>query len=243
MNKFTISVISAAVAGYAGVTAASGFTGNVTFASDYVYRGISQTENKPAIQGSITYNHDAGFYVGAWGSNVDFNDGDRSSAEFDLYTGWSGKFPALQQMGWDLNVLYYAYPHQAAGSDYDYVEFTPALSYDFGTFNVNGKVSYSPDFFGTALEDAFYTQANVGIPLPNNFSLSGHLGYQTAEGNAPATDLKYLDWSLGVAVKVATIDLGLTLMDTDMKPGECGTPAGVDHLCDIRAVVTVGKTM
>lgn len=246
MKKFVLTAITAAVAGYAGIAGATGVTGNVTIASDYVYRGISQTENSPALQGSLTFNHDVGFYAGVWGSNVDFNTGGtttkESSLELDLYTGWGGKFSGLPQMGWDLNVLYYLYPNQTKGDDFDFVEFTPALSYDFGMFNVNGKVSYSPDFFGAAFGDAFYTQANVGIPLPNDFTINGHLGYQTIQGKGGVTDTKYLDWLLGVAVKVAGIDLGLSIMDTDLKKSEC-TPAGIDHLCDIRAVVTVGKTL
>ncbi|WP_292773230.1 TorF family putative porin, partial [Methylophaga sp. UBA5100] len=49
-------------------------TANVLIGSDYIFRGISQTDNNPTIQGGIDYGHASGLYVGTWASNVDFDD-------------------------------------------------------------------------------------------------------------------------------------------------------------------------
>ena len=55
---------------------------NVAFTSDYVWRGMTQSDG-PAIQGGFDYEADGGFYAGIWGSNVNFNDG--AGSELDLY--------------------------------------------------------------------------------------------------------------------------------------------------------------
>jgi uncharacterized protein (TIGR02001 family) len=59
---------------------------NVTVASDYVWRGLGQTDGKPAIQGGFDYSAESGFYAGVWGSNVRPEFG---SSEFDYYMGYS----------------------------------------------------------------------------------------------------------------------------------------------------------
>jgi len=64
-----------------GVTAAQAqVTGNLGLTSDYRFRGISQTQNAPAVQGGIDYTHSSGFYVGNWNSSV----------SRDMYTNGSG---------------------------------------------------------------------------------------------------------------------------------------------------------
>ncbi|WP_241264392.1 TorF family putative porin, partial [Bowmanella dokdonensis] len=60
---------------------------NLTLASDYQFRGISQTDQGPAIQGGIDISHTQGWYLGVWGSNIEFGQG---SMELDWYAGWSG---------------------------------------------------------------------------------------------------------------------------------------------------------
>jgi uncharacterized protein (TIGR02001 family) len=61
-------------------------SGTVWLATDYVFRGVSNTDNKPTVQGSLDYTF-KGFYVGIWGSNTDFSD---AHIEFDYYGGYSG---------------------------------------------------------------------------------------------------------------------------------------------------------
>ena len=79
-------------------------TATVTATSDYDFRGITQTRNNPALQGSIDYASDSGFYLGGWASNVDF--GGDENLEVDLYGGFSGgeTFP------WDVGIIWYTYP-------------------------------------------------------------------------------------------------------------------------------------
>src|SRR5512141_1643298 len=87
------------------------FTGNVGLYSQYVFRGISQTNEKPAIQGGFDLGHKSGFYVGTWASNIswlsDTNADVSASVEWDFYGGYKWTLP--QDFVADFGVLYYWY--------------------------------------------------------------------------------------------------------------------------------------
>jgi uncharacterized protein (TIGR02001 family) len=83
-------VLAAAALTLSALAAQADVTGTVTVVSDYDFRGITQTSQDPALQGSIDYSHDSGFYVGAWGSNVDFGDCCDENVEVDIYAGFRG---------------------------------------------------------------------------------------------------------------------------------------------------------
>lgn len=92
-------------------------SGSATFATDYIFRGFSQTDERPTVQGSIGVNHSSGFSVSLWGSNVDFNDGDEGTSEIDAtlsYTLTAG--PGKLTVGG----IYYAYPGANDDLNYDY---------------------------------------------------------------------------------------------------------------------------
>ncbi|HSQ72278.1 MAG TPA: TorF family putative porin, partial [Rubrivivax sp.] len=86
------------------------FSGNAGLYSDYRFRGISQTNKKPAFQGGFDVGHASGFYVGNWNSNIDSSFYGGSNLEMDFYGGFRG---AVDVFSYDVGVLYYAYP----GSD------------------------------------------------------------------------------------------------------------------------------
>ena len=89
-------------------------TGNMTIATDYRFRGISQTFGEgfftvgPAIQGGIDYSHSSGFYLGNWNSNVSGNQYPNGAGiEMDFYGGYKHAFG---DFGLDVGTIYYAYP-------------------------------------------------------------------------------------------------------------------------------------
>ena len=91
--------------------AGAAITGKVTFVSEYVLRGIAQSNEEPAIQGSIDWSHEKGFYLGVWGSNVDFRHIGLTldaQAEFDLYGGWA--WTGDKGFGVDVGIIHYHYP-------------------------------------------------------------------------------------------------------------------------------------
>jgi uncharacterized protein (TIGR02001 family) len=177
-----------------GLALAEGpISANVALTSDYVWRGTSQTDNGPAIQGGFDYAHASGFYVGVWGSNVDFKSD--ANVELDLYGGYSTEFG--NGLGLDVGVIHYDYPSE---SDLNFEEVYLGLSYDF----LSAKVSHDPD------NDNTYWEAGADFALPQDFSLGLHVGY-----NDPDAGDEVTDWKVGVGKSAFGVDFELAYTDTD----------------------------
>jgi len=210
------------------------FSGNVALTTDYVYRGVSQTDEGAAIQGGFDLEHSSGFYAGVWASNLDF--GDDADIEIDYYAGVAGEFS--NKIGWDVGVLYYSYPDSSAADtgDYDFTEVYGSLSYDFGPAALTGGLAHSSDFFGDT-GDSLYATIDVDVPLPNDFALNLHYGNQDID------DLDdYSEWSLGLSKSLGGFDFALNYHDTDIDGDDAGA-AATDKLSDDRFVFTISKSL
>ena len=185
-------------------------TGNIGLFSQYIFRGLTQTNEEPALQGGLDYGHASGFYVGTWGSNVSWlQDGGSyragGSLELDIYGGFKGAI-GKTDFGYDVGLLYYWYPGDVTPGLWkaDTLEVYGALSWKF----LSAKLSYSlqdetfgvPDSRGTT-----YLDFTANYPIPNTkFSVVAHYGIQTFEGQTPGltvdndTLYSYKDWKLGV---------------------------------------------
>lgn len=182
--------------------------------SDYDFRGFSQTEEDPALQGSIDFSTDSGWYLGAWASNVNFGPGD-PNVEVDFYTGFSGG--AEEGLGWDVGLIYYSYVSE---SDFNFPEIYVGLSHGM----VAGKLWYSNDF-GNTDEGAIYLEGNLDVPLPNSFSVKVHAGYSDGDGIEAAYGVSsYLDYSLGFGYTAGNYDLSLKYVSTDINNPTVGRP-------------------
>lgn len=210
------------------------FASTVTFISEYSFRGISQTDKNPAVQGSIDWSNDLendyGVYLGVWGSNVNFNDGNQASTEFDIYGGLTHAWDAWTV---DLGGIYYAYPGAASSLNYDFFEVKASLGYDFGLAAVTGSVYHSPEYFGKS-GDAQYYHLGFEAPLPEDFTLTGHIARQNIEKNATFGAPDYADWSLGLGYNLEGFDVSLQYVDTDI--ASCSTG------CDGRAIFGVSRS-
>ena len=84
------------------------FSANVGLYSDYVFRGYTQTQNEPAIQGGFDVEHSSGLYAGTWASNVEWTTAsdlmDKNSVEIDFYAGWATDL-GFWDLGFDIGVL------------------------------------------------------------------------------------------------------------------------------------------
>jgi uncharacterized protein (TIGR02001 family) len=106
--KKSIVLATAVASVLASGVAAAELSGNAAIASNYIWRGVSQTENQAAGQGGIDWGHDSGLYVGTWVSNVDFSGaGGEKGYEMDIYAGFGGEAGSV---GYDLGVITYQYP-------------------------------------------------------------------------------------------------------------------------------------
>ncbi|MEK9644371.1 MAG: TorF family putative porin [Alphaproteobacteria bacterium] len=207
------------------------FSANVALVSEYYFRGISQTDDTPAVQGGFDWSvpvskNGLSFYLGIWGSNVDFNEVsgvDGASLEADVYGGLSG---SIGDVGWDVGVIYYAYPGAASNLNYDFWEGAIALSYDFGYASATASVNYSPDNFGASGE-AWYPKLALDVPVGKYLTLSAHVAKQYIEKNSVFGQPDYVDWSVGGTVNAAGFDLNLTYSDTDLSSSECSDACGM----------------
>lgn len=177
---------------------------NVGVASDYVFRGVSQTQEDPQVFGGVDLA--AGkFYAGTWASNVDF--GDKTDAEIDLYAGYK---PTLGAASLDFGVIYYGYAGAPKGADYGNVEFKAAGSIPAGKGALGAAVFYSPDSFGAA-DEAVYYELNGSYPVIDKLSVSAAVGRQTYKGSGD-----YTTWNVGAAYALnSTLTLDLRYHDTD----------------------------
>ncbi|MCB2108901.1 MAG: TorF family putative porin [Rhodobacteraceae bacterium] len=225
-GAIAISVLAAGSIAHAQDDGAFGsVSGSIALTSDYIFRGYSQTAEDPAIQGGLTWSADAGFYAGFWGSNVEFAPGDGASLELDLFAGYSG---AVDNLSYDVGVIYYAYPGDAAGTNYDYWEGAVKLGYDFGPASWTAGVYYSPDNFG-GTNDAVYLTTGVAVPLAENFSIDANIGRNEVD---PSFGPDYFDWNVGMTVSLPWADASVRYYDTDVSG--CA-------LCDSRVVFTISK--
>lgn len=211
------------------------FSANVALTSEYIFRGISQSNEEPTIQGGLDWTYkpedqSAGLYLGIWGSGVDFED---ATTEFDLYGGING---SIDKFTWDVGAIYYAYPGSDDELDYNFWEFSVATGYDFDVLTASLSLNYSPDFFAGS-GDALYPELNVAVPLPYDLTASGSVGYQWVDDNDAFGVKDYTNWSLGLGYNLEGFDLSLKYTDTDLsEPGEC--PDG----CSAKVLFSVAKT-
>jgi len=162
---------------------------NLGVTSDYVFRGVSQTQEDPAVQGGIDASYGVA-YAGIWASNVDFGSKD-PSAEIDFYAGVK---PTVGDTNLDFGVLYYSYSKDKGLTPgrYSYTELKAAISQTFGPVTLGGAVYYSPEYPGNG-GSATYVELNAAAPIAKKLTLSGAVGNQSID-NYP----EYKTWNLGL---------------------------------------------
>lgn len=191
---FASAAVAAALLATAGAAQAQtpDIAWNVAVTSDYVFRGASQTDEEPALQGGVDLTFESGFYAGAWASNVDF--GDDTDAEVDLYAGFRTEAGGF---AFDLGAIAYLYVNAPdLTDDYDYVEIKAAASRAVGPVTLGAAVYYSPDFFGID-DGATYVEANASFTPAPKWTVNAALGYQYLD----VTD-DYSTWNAGVAYAI-----------------------------------------
>ena len=123
--------------GFLSLPTFAGVSANVSFATDYIWRGMTQTDG-PAMSGGFDYESEGGFYAGIWGSNVNFSDG--AGSELDYYFGYAFE---IGSVGVDLGYVAFDYPK---ATDLDFEEVVLGLSYgDLGLTFALGQDS-APDY-------------------------------------------------------------------------------------------------
>ncbi len=190
-----------------------GITGNVTLTSDYRFRGISQSDEDPAIQGGFDYAWDIGVYIGTWGSVVDFGGGDFGSLELDYYIGWG--MDITDNTSIDIGYIYYDYPGDSSCCEGDYQEVYGSISWR----GLTGGVHYSDDYYAES-GDFWYFYGDYSLGLFDDFlSVDFHVGYNDLKKNGgflSSDEDSYIDYSIGLTVGWIGVDWSLAWVGTDL---------------------------
>jgi uncharacterized protein (TIGR02001 family) len=224
MRKTVIALAAAAAfaPGIAGAQAASSpLTGNFTLATDYRFRGISQSFGLPAVQGGIDWAHASGFYLGNWNSSVSGNQyPNGASLEMDFYGGY--KFPLGADITLDVGGILYYYPgafyNGFSPAEPKYDNFELYLGASSGPYSAKLFVAVT-DFFGLdqttggrSSSGSYYLEVNYATELAPKLTLGVHVGYQNVRNYS---DLSYFDYKLGVTYDWTGWMLGAAIVGTN----------------------------
>jgi uncharacterized protein (TIGR02001 family) len=191
MKKLFLALMMAA-----GISVAQAeVTGNLGLTSDYRFRGISQTQNAPAVQGGIDYNHKSGFYVGNWNSSVSsqmYTNG--AGVESDLYAGF--KKDIYKGITIDVGSYNYFYPRATNGTSTNFDTYELFAGVGYGPVSVKYSQSLSNYFGTTNSKNSQYYQADIVQPLgASKISLLAHVGRTEVNNNS---SLNYTDYNVGL---------------------------------------------
>jgi uncharacterized protein (TIGR02001 family) len=221
---------------------ASDFTAsyNVGLFSQYIFRGLTQTNNKPALQGGFDVSHKSGLYIGGWSSNVSWlrDNGSSSlyntggSLEIDLYGGFKTEL-GKTGLGIDLGALQYYYPgaHNTNLPKANTTELYGALTYSWLQAKLSGVVSNDAWGFGKKYGDgtvtngdergAYYAELNANVPLADSgITALLHVGrqeFKDARYTAGGPDASYTDWKVGLTKGFdGGVNIGAFYTDTNI---------------------------
>jgi uncharacterized protein (TIGR02001 family) len=203
---------------------AAGFNWNATLASDYIYRGIDQNDDQPAIQLGAGYGFENGLYVGAWGSNVDFGDG--TDTEIDTFIGWAGEVGDSTSL--DVQLVRYNYLNEPAGTDYAYNELITKLGVGE---NLTLTLGYTNDYVNSD-ETSLYYAANGSWGFAGDYTFNAGLGYTTIGGSLE----NFFDYSVGVSRAFGPATVTLSYVGSD---GNAEDNFGPD-LSEDKVLLTIG---
>jgi len=236
-NKLLVVALASSFAlpALADTAPASPFSANVSLTTNYLYRGISQSGTKPAVQGGFDYAGASGLYIGAWGSSISWLSDEYATGaapagamnaglELDTYGGYKGTAGATS---YDVGFLRYNYPGNYApgATKADTNEIYGAVTYSI----VTAKLSYSlGDLFGVSnAKGSTYIDLSANYPIGDSgFTIGAHYGKQKYKGSsadalvAAGADPSYADYRLSVTKDLGTgYSASLTYSKTNASTG------------------------
>ena len=177
---------------------ANEFTANASVTNNYIWRGLTQTENNPAVQGGFDWAHDSGFYVGTWVSNVSYAPAGVFNYEHDIYAGWCGGNATFT---WDVGYLYYNYDDNA---EFDFGEIYGSIGFGGFSFSANVLANTEADE-GTGQDFGFgstyYLSADYAFTVLDGLEIGFHVGYHDGDFSEAfnAVDGSYIDYNAYIA--------------------------------------------
>ncbi|WP_336026049.1 TorF family putative porin [Acinetobacter pittii] len=202
--------------------------GNLLLATDYRFWGISQTNNNPSIQATLSFEHETGFYVTLWGSNVDLLPG--NSLEADYFLGY--KLKINNQTTIDFQYLDMNYPGASKDFQPNFSEYAVIYSHIDNIKKGDSLIIsgyFTPEY---AMESGkqYYLNISANYPLFSSWILLGSLGYNKLENKENFIKAygfgekdNYLDYKIGLKTQIIGLEAELSWLDTNIKRGPDST--------------------
>ncbi|EMR13510.1 hypothetical protein MPL1_04692 [Methylophaga lonarensis MPL] len=228
-------------------TSPHSLTANVGLFSQYVFRGITFSNEDPAIQGGFDYAHDSGWYAGVWATNLEQDENVGNSIEVDFYGGYYHQF--TDDFAMDVGLLQFYYPDRKKfnGQRFDTTEAYAAATWKWFTAkysrtltNYGGLNTKSADLDGGygngSSRGTQYYELNFDYGLPHDFNLHLHVGRLRVKNYS---DFNYTDYMVGLSKDFAVFGadgwtVGVNYTNTTAKkswwPGADGDNRGESHV-------------
>jgi uncharacterized protein (TIGR02001 family) len=216
-------------------------TANVAYTTDYVFRGISVSNESFAIQGGFDWTHDSGFYAGTWASSLSGGNG----SELDIFAGYYTKMGALRLHG---GLYHYNYARNSAANINEIL-----IGVGFGPVDLeiwHADKSINDDLSSTKPNWEYeYIELNAEFEPMKDIGLALHVGKWLWHGASDGVNSwkDNIDYSVSISKEIAKLDWTVSAHGNGMSKGDkgvgalCGDAEG--RLCDSRVVLTVSKTM
>lgn len=210
MTSFARSTLATSVLFACASTAiaAPELSGYVTATTDYVRRGVTQSDDHAAIQLGLDLNFDNGFYLGAWGSSADISS--YPDNQRDIETNYYIGYVIDAGTDWTLgaNAVAYSYPGARGSVDYDYMEYTLSANFD-DTFWF--EYAYTPDLYHSD-EKAHNYQVYIERPVFSDWVMGGGIGYYDV---SRLSGSGYGYWQFGLTRPIRRFEFDLRYHDTN----------------------------
>ncbi len=191
--------------------AASEFTGIASLTSQYIYRGLAQSDGNPAFQFGLDYEFDAGIFVGAWASTIDLQSafGQRDT-ELTLYLGYH--YESEAPLSATLTVLRYTYPGQTGSHSYDHNEVLVSTTW---REQYSIELGYTDDLYGLG-QIGRHWELRSEWPVANAWVISAALGRNDLSNIGVS---RYLYWDVGVSARFSRLVVDLRWYDNETPDG------------------------
>lgn len=206
-------------------------SGSATIASDYRFRGVSQSDKSMAVQGGLTLAHESGLYLGTWASNLSgWGTFGGANMELDLIGGYKARLGDNATL--DVGLTWYMYPSGA--DDTDFAEPYAKLSGTVGPATLTAGVAYAPKQYALAnvsnaadsrgqKQDNLYLWGDGALAIPGApLTAKAHIGHSSGNpglgpnGTSVSPTGNYWDWSIGMDAAWRNLTFNLSYVDTDI---------------------------
>lgn len=199
-------------------------TGDLTLATDYRFRGLSNSSNNMTVQGALSVEHASGIYASVWASNVDFGDEFGTSIEADFTLGYA--FATSENGSLDVSYTRFEYPGANDDTHADYDEFAVIYNHENAVVagdSASAGVYFSPEYSGKTGQE-YYFEAAYQYPINHQFNLVSSVGYTLMENkeklaaafDSEGTQKGYWDYKLGLNTEIAGLTTELAWIDNNL---------------------------